>query len=63
MKIRFKKQYILGRGYPWFYGIDKYFEVGINENAQGMKRKLLNIPNELWNKDLPEYELILRRVK
>jgi len=65
MKPKFKSTYILGVGYPWFYGSDQNqtIQVGINVEPVGICPVEINIPQELWDKRLPKYELVLRRVK
>ena len=63
-KPRFKKQYSLGIGYPWFYGIDptKTEQLGLNKGPTGVSPIQMKIPQELHNCELPKYEIILRRV-
>lgn len=63
MKNKFKDKYVLGVGYPWIYGYENYIQVGINKNAMGCIPIELNIPKELWNKDVPKYKLVLERIK
>lgn len=65
MKPKFKREYVLGEGYPWAYGTErtKYFQAGVNIKSQGVDAIPLEWPDELWRRDLPKFKLILRRVK
>ena len=63
-KLKFKSEYVLGRGHVWIYGLtDGLCSVGINKTPDGWNQITLNWPSELWNVNCPEYEIILRRVK
>ncbi len=62
-KETFKKEYILGVGYPWAYGIRDFQQIGLNKAARGVVPKILRWPKELWSLTIPKYELVLRRVK
>lgn len=65
MKKRYKSRYVLGVGYPWFYGINKAYsmEVGINMKLKGYGPIQLKNPIELLDRDVPKFRLILERVK
>jgi hypothetical protein len=63
-KIKFKDKYVLARGFPWASGIGKYFEIAMSSVRGGFsKRVQLNFPKELWDLDVPRYDLILQKVK
>lgn len=64
-KLKFKSKYILGEGYPWFYGTNPthFNEIGLNEKPVGVNPVSMSIPKELGSRELPKYQLILKRVK
>jgi hypothetical protein len=63
-KSKFKNKYILAEGYPWFYGIEveRTNMVGMNKNSIGVHPCSIIIPPELHSKELPKYQLILKRL-
>ena len=67
MKVKFKKRYVLGIGYPWAMGIGPaYKEICLSSGKKGptgLDRVTLDWPAELWSEDLPQYRLVLERVE
>ena len=61
-RIKFKKRYVLGTGYPWAMGLDPYLTIAVNKNNMGVEPFELNFPKELWSTKLPKYRLVLERV-
>lgn len=62
-KPEFPNEVVLGVGYPWAIGVDHYEHISLCKAPQGLHLEKLIFPKELWHKDVPKYELILRRVK
>ena len=62
MKVKFKKRYVLGTGYPWENNNSVPTELLIALSPNGFSAKL-NWPKELWDQDLPQYRLVLERVE
>ena len=63
-KIKFKKRYILGTGYPWIMGAGHApKDFCLSTRPIGLDKVMLDWPDELWNRDLPQYRLVLERVK
>ncbi len=59
---KFKKEYNLGRGYPWALGKKPYKQICLCELKVFSNQVELKFPDELWA-DCPQYDLILRRVE
>lgn len=55
----------LAVGFPWAIGTGSYKEIQMHSaRLIGMGEQLnLKFPKELWEKDVPEYRLVLERVK
>jgi len=63
MKVKFKKRYVLGTGYPWVLGGKSPQQViCLAVDAIGLDTVTLNWPKELWDNELPQYRLVLERV-
>lgn len=62
-QVEFPDEVVLGVGYPWAIGIDKYEQVSLCKAPKGLQFESLAFPKELWHDSIPKYELILRRVK
>lgn len=62
-KLKFKRKYILGEGYPWAIGFGKYLQVSMCKKKSGVNMIELNWPAELWSQDIPKYRLVLEKVK
>ncbi len=60
--MQFKDKYILGSGYPWVYGTIPHTRMGLCIAPTGITPVKLDWPSELWNKNLPEYRIVLERV-
>jgi hypothetical protein len=63
MKNKFKDKYVLAEGYPWTYNTYTNILIGMNKDAIGITPIELNMPNELWDKDVPKYKLVLEKIK
>ena len=65
MKTKFKDRYILGVGYPHPIGIGPiYSRLCLSKDKNALIVIELDWPNELWwDKDLPQYRLVLERVE
>ena len=68
MKVKFKKRYVLGTGYPWVrgQGPSSYKEICLSfseKGPTGLDTVFLEWPEELWSQDLPQYRLVLERVE
>ena len=62
-KLKFKNEYVLGRGRPWGYGLTNTIcSVGVNYGPEE-EQVTLDWPYELNRNSCPEYEIILRKVK
>lgn len=61
--VEFPDEVVLGIGYPWAIGVNKYEQISLCKAPQGLHLETLIFPKELWNDNVPKYELILRRVK
>ena len=61
---KFKKRYVLATGYPWALGIrEPYKTILMTKSQVGVSPIELDWPEELWANTVPEYRLILERVK
>lgn len=61
---KFPDEVVLGRGFPWAMGEGaKYKTVGLCSGPRDTTLKVLKFPALFWRNDLPEYELVLRRLK
>ena len=68
MADKFKDRYVLGEGYPLVKGLgparnDPHTELVMETEQLVGNRVPLNWPDELWDKDLPKYRLVLERVE
>ncbi len=61
MKVKFKKRYVLGEGYPSFCYMEQM--VGLVESMDRAFFINYDISPELQEKDIPKYRLELVRVK
>ena len=63
-KPKFPDRIELGVGYPLAYGIwPAHTGMGLSETASGMKAITLQFPNESWHPTIPQYRLVLEKVK
>ena len=60
---KYKNRYILAEGYPYAIGVSNYYEIRIHKEQVGCDMIALEWPEELWDKKLPKYRLVLERVK
>lgn len=61
---KFLDEIVLGKGYPWAQGLKgKYKAISLSKDAQDINFENLKFPEKLWSSEVPEYELILRKVK
>ena len=65
MKVKFKKRYVLGIGYPWMMGSENppHTNLLMALKPTGLIPVDLDWPGELWDQDLPQYRLVLERVE
>lgn len=60
----FKDEYVLASGYPWVLGNGPmHSEIMMCKNVIGCSRIYFKFPFELWEKSIPQYELVLRKIK
>jgi len=62
--MKYKRRYVLGEGYPYGYGQGPPFkQIALTERQVGLSFVPLGFPRELWDKTVPRYRIILRRVR
>ena len=61
MKLKFKKRYVLGEGYPWMQEWSRLKYISISKDRFSTEFEI-KWPPELWSKDCPKYRLELVRV-
>jgi hypothetical protein len=60
---KFKKRYVLAKGYPWAFGGGNYKTIGMGKDKFGVNLEPIQFPPELWSVHLPKYRLVLERVR
>jgi len=61
--MKFKDKYVLAVGYPGVVGMKNYQSIAMYKQKIGYKYSTIKWFNELWDDNVPKYELILRKVK
>jgi len=62
---RYEDRYVLGEGYPLGHEQEEGSckTISLAKELIGPTFVRLNYPIELWDKDVPEYRLVLERIK
>lgn len=60
---KFSKRYVLGEGYPWFYGTKDYKQIGLNNEAVCGSAITLICPEEIWSRSVPKFRLVLELIE
>ena len=61
-RVKFKRRYVLAKGYPWALDVAPYIEVRMHDAPRGAVLVPLEWPAELWDVNLPKYRLVLERI-